>query len=83
LGKWYLAQQRFDQAEKFLEKAVRLEPSLEEAYYSYGLACVRNGKNDKGESILKSYQRKKAIRQSQKRGGGMASTTPKLPIVDP
>lgn len=83
LGKLYLAQRKYDLAEKNLEAAVRLDPSLHEAFYSYGLACVRNGKPEKGRQMLSSYQRKKALRDSQVRGQGMSAESPDLPKMKP
>ena len=73
LGKIYLATKRFGLAEQFLEKAVRLAPSMQEAYYAYGLACMRNGKTKKGRRILESHRRKQAIRNSQLRQIGNSS----------
>ena len=73
LGKLYLATRRFDPAEQFLEKAVRLAPSMQEAYYAYGMACMRNGKAEKGRRILESHRRKQAIRNSRLRGMGNSS----------
>ncbi len=71
LGKHYLSEKRYAPAEKLLEKAVRLAPSMREAYYSYGLALVRNGKPEKGRAVLARHRRRQAIRDSQVRSGGM------------
>ncbi len=72
LGKHHLSEKRYAPAEELLEKAVRLAPSMREAYYSYGLALVRNGKPEKGRAVLARHRRRQAIRDSQVRSGGMA-----------
>ena len=73
LGKLYMSTRRFELAEEALEQAVRLAPSMQEAYYAYGLACIRNGKIDWGRAILKSHRRKEAIRDSQFRSAGISA----------
>ena len=77
LGKLYSSTNRFELAEESLEQAVRLAPSMQEAYYAYGLACVRNGKTEKGRSVLESYRRKEAIRNSQLRPVGIPAAVAK------
>ena len=69
LGKLRFREARYAEAESLLERAVRLDPSMDGAYYSWGLACVRNGNGEKGRTILESHRRKAALRQAQK--GGM------------
>ena len=64
LGKWHLKNQEFDLAEKSLRQAVELDPHLLGAYYQYGLACIRNGKTQKGQELMTAFQRKKALRES-------------------
>ena len=73
LGKLYLLTRRFELAEESLEQAVRLAPSMQEAYYVYGLACIRNGKTERGRAILKSHRRKEEIRNSQFRSAGVSA----------
>jgi tetratricopeptide (TPR) repeat protein len=62
LGKLYLQQRDFVKAEQFLEKALALDPSLVRAYYQYGIACIRNGKTEKGKEMLEIFNRKRALR---------------------
>jgi len=62
LGKLYLQQRDFVKAEQYLEKAITLDPSLVRAYYQYGIACVRNGKTEKGKEMLETFNRKRALR---------------------
>lgn len=62
LGKLYLQQRDFVKAEQFLEKALALDPALFRAYYQYGIACIRNGKTEKGKEMLETFNRKRALR---------------------
>jgi tetratricopeptide (TPR) repeat protein len=71
LGKLYLMRREFDKAEQSLERAVQLDPRQLGAYYQYGQACIRNGKREKGEALLATFERKKALRASAKRYGSM------------
>ena len=71
LGRHYLSRKRYAPAEELLEKAVRLAPAMREAYYSYGLALMRNGKAKKGRVVLARHRRRQVIRDSQVRSGGM------------
>lgn len=61
LGKLYFQQASYDRAEQFLEKAIQLDSRLLGAYYQYGLACLRNGKTEKGNSLLKAFHEKKEL----------------------
>ncbi len=72
LGKHFLSEKRYAAAEHLLERAVRLAPAMREAYYSYGLALMRNGKAEKGRVVLARHRRRQVIRDSQIRSGGMA-----------
>ena len=71
LGKHHLSEKRYASAEELLEKAVRLAPSRREAYYSFGLALIRNGKAEKGRAVLARHRRRQTIRDSQVRSGSM------------
>jgi tetratricopeptide (TPR) repeat protein len=62
LGKVYFHRKEFERAEQFLEKAVQLDPMLSSAYYQYGLACLRNGKPEKGKMLLATFNRKRLLR---------------------
>ena len=62
LGKLYLQQRDFVKAEQYLGKAISLDPSLVRAYYQYGIACIRNGKTEKGKEMLETFNRKRALR---------------------
>jgi tetratricopeptide (TPR) repeat protein len=61
LGKLYLQQEAYDRAEKSLEKAIQLDARLLGAYYQYGLVCMRNGKPEKGKTLLNTFQQKKEL----------------------
>jgi hypothetical protein len=63
-----------DSAERSLEQAIRLDPFFQEAYYSYGLVCMRNGKSAKGQAVLAGYQKRKALRATI--GQGMSPDAP-------
>jgi tetratricopeptide (TPR) repeat protein len=65
LGKLYLKYRDYERAERYLERAVDLDPLLREAWYAYGTACVRNGKADRGRAILENYQRTKGLRDTK------------------
>jgi tetratricopeptide (TPR) repeat protein len=62
LGKLYMQQREFGKAEQYLEKAISLDPSLFRAYYQYGIACLRNGKTEKGKEMVETFNRKRVLR---------------------
>jgi tetratricopeptide (TPR) repeat protein len=76
LGKLYLKSKKFDRAEQSLEKAIRLDPMLPETYYQYGLACIRQGKREKGKSLLETFSRKRALRDSNRQAVPVTSASP-------
>ena len=61
LGKLYFQQAAYDRAEQSLEKAIQLDSRLLGAYYQYGLVCMRNGKAEKGKTLLNTFHRKKEL----------------------
>jgi len=61
LGKLYFHQSAFDRAEQCLEKAIELDPRLLGAYYQYGLVCMRNGKPNRGKTLLEAFRQKKEL----------------------
>jgi tetratricopeptide (TPR) repeat protein len=81
LGKLHLKRRDYLGAERSLAKALQLDPLMQEAWYAYGLACVRSGKQDKGREVLESYQRKKALRAGAV--GGMSRELPPQGRVTP
>lgn len=66
LGKLYFRRKEYERAEQSFEKALQLDPPLVGAYYEYGLACLRNGKPDKGKRLLETFDRKQALRSDTK-----------------
>jgi tetratricopeptide (TPR) repeat protein len=61
LGKLYFQQAAYDRAEQSLEKAIQLDSRLLGAYYQYGLVCMRNGKTERGKTLLKTFNQKKEL----------------------
>ena len=79
LGKLYFQRKDFERAEQSFEKAVRYDPLLLRAYYQYGLTCIRNGKSEKGRTLLDTFNRKRALHASN--GQGMSLSSPVLSPV--
>jgi tetratricopeptide (TPR) repeat protein len=61
LGKLYFQQSAYDRAEKSLEKAIQLDSRLLGAYYQCGLVCLRNGKSERGKTLLNTFHQKKEL----------------------
>ncbi len=66
LGKLYFRRKEYARAEQSFEKALQLDPTLIGAYYEYGLACLRDGKPEKGKMLLETFDRKQALRPDTK-----------------